>query len=294
MANEVVNNTPKLGTVIYAQLRTDVSFVSPVANVEYIRSSPDIVVQTLAAQVSSLRPATSVYYVSPVSDVSYVLFSADIVYGVDDGKVRFVVDKFSLSDSVRFVLTKLLGDEDILTLSDGTTIQFTKGVADSASTSDVCTVVLSANKVFIDTITATDSAVLSISSAYYETILNSEVINVGTFKYVDDEVTITDDYLFSRVQEESPTDAVSFTDDFSSVVSFDRSFSETIVSADVYAMSFETAYADSVSLSDQNLIDIGKNFSDTTGTADTGSLIAQGYCDITYFQQDYVGEYRTF
>jgi len=292
MANEVVNNTPKLGTVIYAQLRTDVSFVSPVAHVEYIRSSPDIVVQTLATQVSSLRPATSVYYVSPVSDVSYVLFSADIVYGVDDGKVRFVVDKFSLSDSVRFVLTKLLGDEDILTLSDGTTIQFTKGVADSASTSDVCTVVLSANKVFIDTITATDSAVLSISSAYYETILNSEVINVGTFKYVDDEVTITDDYLFSRVQEESPTDAVSFTDDFSSVVSFDRSFSETIVSADVYAMSFETAYADAVSLSAQNLIDIGKNFSDTRGTADTGSLNAQGYCDITYSKPDYVGEYR--
>lgn len=33
---------------------------------------------------------------------------------------------------------------------------------------------------------------------------------------------------------------------------------------------------------------------DTTLVADSGSLLAQGYCDLTYFAEDYVGEARSF
>ena len=51
MANEVTNNFPKVGNVVYAKLEASVSTVSPVVSVAYIRSNVDLALQTFVAQV---------------------------------------------------------------------------------------------------------------------------------------------------------------------------------------------------------------------------------------------------
>ena len=57
---------------------------------------------------------------------------------------------------------------------------------------------------------------------------------------------------------------------------------------------FKQITPDSIAFSDQIVKNPGKELSDSAAPDDTGWLIAQNYCDITYFLEDYVGEYRTF
>jgi hypothetical protein len=51
---------------------------------------------------------------------------------------------------------------------------------------------------------------------------------------------------------------------------------------------------DSFGVSDAIVNSHSKPFSDMIATTSAGALLSQGYCDITYFAEDYVGESRTF
>jgi len=46
--------------------------------------------------------------------------------------------------------------------------------------------------------------------------------------------------------------------------------------------------------SDAKALTVGKSLSDTTTSSDSGTVLSQGYCDITYFLEDYVGYSTTF
>jgi hypothetical protein len=52
--------------------------------------------------------------------------------------------------------------------------------------------------------------------------------------------------------------------------------------------------ADIVSVTDSIVVSLGKIISDSLSVADSGTLVSQGYCDLTYFAEDYVGTYITF
>ena len=127
------------------------------------------------------------------------------------------------------------------------------------------------------------------------------------------------------------THAATATDTFSRAVSFYRQFSETtaISDYDVFAVgknisdvavfthteSFDigkplsdtprileqiaisltlSPFADSFGITDSSFLTPGLGKSDLASTTDTGSLRSQGYCDFTYFAEDYVGASRTF
>ena len=66
----------------------------------------------------------------------------------------------------------------------------------------------------------------------------------------------------------------------------------------VYALVFAAtrAFTDTAGVSEALALTLGRNpsLSDTTSIADAGSLISQGYCDFSYFADDYVGTSRTF
>jgi len=50
---------------------------------------------------------------------------------------------------------------------------------------------------------------------------------------------------------------------------------------------------EALSVGDVTTLSASKPFSDTIGATDSGLVVAQDYCDITYFQQDFVGESST-
>ena len=50
---------------------------------------------------------------------------------------------------------------------------------------------------------------------------------------------------------------------------------------------------EALSVGDVTTLSASKPFSDTIGATDSGLVVAQDYCDITYFQQDFVGQSST-
>lgn len=91
------------------------------------------------------------------------------------------------------------------------------------------------------------------------------------------------------------TDSNTFQDFFERVVSFVRSFSEAVTSADTLAKSLGRNLQEIANFSDQINNSIGKFAQEVVQTNDFGSVIAQNYTeDNTYFLEDYVGQSATF
>jgi hypothetical protein len=91
---------------------------------------------------------------------------------------------------------------------------------------------------------------------------------------IDGAASILDDQEMQFVK--NTTDITSTTDALSRVVYFTRSFTETPNSTDSATLSY------------------GSTFLETPSFTDAGSLRSQGYCDFTFFAEDFVGASRTF
>lgn len=89
----------------------------------------------------------------------------------------------------------------------------------------------------------------------------------------NDPTTVVDQQTFSFGKQLPNDDA--FTSDSLIGITFAKSLTDTLVITDVFQMGTNTIL-------------------DTATSTDSGSLIMQSYCDITYFLEDYVGTSRTF
>ena len=59
-------------------------------------------------------------------------------------------------------------------------------------------------------------------------------------------------------------------------------------------LSFAKTTNNTLFVSETDVLGVGKVLEETTSFADAGSLVNQGYCDLSYFDSDYVGAIRTF
>jgi hypothetical protein len=69
---------------------------------------------------------------------------------------------------------------------------------------------------------------------------------------------------------------------------------ESPIASDASFVEFMKGLAEAPTATDSAVIEAGKALIDSTSASDAGTLISQGYCDITYFAEDYVGTSRTF
>ena len=127
------------------------------------------------------------------------------------------------------------------------------------------------------------------------------------------------------------TNTAAITDAFARVVAFARSFSETPALTDVNILGIGKTVSENPAFSDTNYVNFGKllseqpNFTDVAALSvtlspfteapgvtdsadvvpnkvftelpsltDAGSLRSQGYCDFTFFAEDFVGASRNF
>lgn len=153
--------------------------------------------------------------------------------------------------------------------------------------------------------------------------------NVWTTDDIDGAASILDDQEMAFFK--NTTDVAAATDVFFRLVSFSRAFSDTTALSDNDTVEFGKNPSDTASFTHTEYFDIGKPLSDTprvleqialsvtlapftdaygvtdfsfltpglgkfelASLTDTGSLRSQGYCDFTYFAEDYVGASRTF
>ena len=211
----------------------------------------------LRASVSTVVPVVGLTRVYPVSEVAYILLAVS-AYLDTTGRYKYTTDVFSVADSASLNTGKT-ADADTFAVSDSPVLDTGKGLSDSATMGDTVVTVLIFIRDFTDTASPTDAKTLLISPAYSDTFTTSDTATRSISKALSDSFALND---------------------LSDAAGPDWSFSD---------------YTNNVvSTLDSTTVTNTRGLSDSLSSSDSGTLISQGYCDITYFAEDYVGDYRTF
>jgi hypothetical protein len=212
----------------------------------------------LRASISTVIPTVGLTRVYPVSEVAYILLAVS-AYLDTTGQFKYLADLFSVTDTTSFSTSKI-ADVDTFTPVDNTALNTAKPLTDTISLNDTVITFLLILRNFTDTATPADAKTLLISPAYSDTFTTSDTATRSISK------TLTDAFALNDLADIGDGIAFQF-DDYTNNV---------------------------VSTSDSAEVTSAKGLSDSLFSLDSGTLISQGYCDITYFSENYVGESRTF
>ena len=188
----------------------------------------------------------------------------DVTYFLEDYTVGDRLDRIFLGDEQEFTYVKNLTDQTFVTddldgqasTEDDQEISFVKTRTEIASITDV----FDRDVAYIRNLSETPAA-------------NDSPAKVVT-RPAADSGTVTDTFAKNVVYLRKPTD------------SFNTSDSDTI--------DFGAVKSDDGLLSDSEVKLGGKFITESPSAVSSGTLRSQGYCDFTYFAEDYVGASRTF
>jgi hypothetical protein len=211
----------------------------------------------LRASVATVVPVVGLTRVYPVADVAYILLAVS-AYLDTTGRFKYTTDVFSVADAASLNTSKT-ADADAFTLDDAQVFSTDKGIADTATIGDSVLTVLIFIRDFADTASLADAKTLLVSPAYSDTFTTSETTAFSISK------ALADSFALNDLSDANGPD-----------------------------WSFSDYTNNTVSTSDSSVVSNDKGLSDSLSLADSGTLISQGYCDLTYFAEDYVGDYRTF
>ena len=240
------------------------------------------------------------------------VFSLLITYG------RNLTEDPAITDAYAYTVTKpfteAMGGTDLSVLlltkpfadsfgvTDSDTLSFAKGVTETPALIDTRT--FDFTKVISEQLFSTDDLDGEASA--------EDDQEIQFVKTRSDSSALTDNFsktvTFSRTFTEAPaaneehsfdvtkplTEAPTASDSFGKVVAFSRSFTEAGSASDSDTLNTGKNLSDNGGIIDAQVVQFTKASSDSSVAADSGSLRSQGYCDFTYFAEDYVGASRTF
>lgn len=227
--------------------------------------------------------------------------------GSSDGAVfaffKTLTDNASVAESAALAFSKALTDGVSLSDADEITKQVNRPVADTAFVTDPISKLFSTG--FADGIfAAEDAASLEAGKGLSETPVAADQINTFAFGKGLSEAPVAADQINTIAITKLLTDLVDATDDIDGAattlddqeVQFTKVTTNTAALTDLFArqVAYARAFLDTSGVTDDEVLSFGKRPSDTTSFTDAGSLRSQGYCDFTYFAEDYVGASRTF
>ncbi len=172
-------------------------------------------------------------------------------------------DAAGTTDAAVFDRNKILSDgvnatDDIdgtASTNDDQEMQFVKNTSETPSVSDVLVIVAAFTRSFTETPSITDS----------------DTIETGKNVTENPSISETNNYNFDKLLGEAPT------------------------MVDVFAMQVTlNPFSEAPSVADTFNAVPNKVKTEAPSLTDAGSLRSQGYCDFTFFEEDYVGASRTF
>lgn len=281
------------------------------------------------ASVVVADPKVNASYQVPVSALSYIELT--VAANLDNtGRYGLVQDVVAVVDDARLSTSK--GLEDSFAFLDLVSTEAGKVLSDSISFEEVVTRTLTFIREFTDQITPTDTFGFGITRPLADAIAADDNAVRQFVKAVSDTFGATDALQFSNTKgltelvlmadqafgsmTKALTDGISSSDVLTQAVT--KALFETLTTSETQDFLVSKTLADGVGMNDSfdttdgSLYEIVKSFSnvvfasddssrstaksvaDSFGLSDAGSLVSQGYCDLTYFAEDYVGEARTF
>jgi hypothetical protein len=210
----------------------------------------------LRAAVSVVDPIINVSRSIPVSEISYIYLL--VLASLDStGLFKFVTDSAVVSDGNSYSFAK--SPADTISFSDFQFRDTSLGKSESVSLSDILSTLLVFIRLFEETISLSDAAAKSINKVSSDSLAAGDSLAFTFTK------SLSDSFALNDLSDVNGT-TISFSD-----------FTNNVVSS-----------------SDLLLFLNSKVIQDTLSPSDSGYLFSQGYCDLTYFAEDYVGDYRTF
>jgi hypothetical protein len=287
-------------------------------------STPLIVAAVAQTQVSA--GVTADYFIATPTAVAAAA-AAYLDYRGLNKKVR---ESITATESALFTIAKVFADT--YGVSDPSSFFVSKQLTDSVGTPDVITSVTLFVRYFDELITASESTTVSFSKPLYNFVGLSQVVSKTSTKILADAVGLNDSaalgdggtYTFDK-----SVNNVAFAGD-SSAITFQPAFADLYgvseasyralvkelheVAAVSDSLGWEASYllADIATIQEQRGVEFARPLSSSAGMSDSseastlkflsdtltatasGVLVSQSYCDLTYFETDYVGEYRTF
>jgi len=239
-----------------AKPRLSVTLVDAVVESDRVLAKADISKITPVITRSQVIPTATVAYTIPAADIAYINLFLDVVID-NSGLFRYTTDSVVLTDGSVISFTK--SPTESISLADALFKEMSLAKSDSVSLTDVLESLLVFVRLFQDTTSLSDVITKSFDLNKSESVATSETLAFTFSKYLSDSFALND---LSDVNGTT----ISFAD-----------FTNNVVSS-----------------SDLVLLLSSKSIQDTVSSSDSGYLFSQSYCDLTYFAEDYVGEYRTF
>ena len=128
----------------------------------------------------------------------------------------------------------------------------------------------------------------------------SEIVSIGDV--FDRDVAFIRNFSETPAANDSPavgvtkptSDSGTVSDTFAKTVVYIRDFTESSSASDSDTITFSAVKSDDGALIDSDVKSMSKSLTEAPSAASSGTLRSQGYCDFTYFAEDYVGASRTF
>lgn len=192
-------------------------------------------------------------------------------------------------------LTELATGSDLLSKSSG------KNPNDMLSASEIS--IKSIGKVSTESVATTD--ILSKTTSFVRALSDAPVIADASSKSFGKDAVDSVQSLDTRLLSVNKvlSDIAYATDDVNGAsagddqtIQFFKSRSDAVLSQDIIAIvsTFSRVYSDTAYTSEVSAKAFDKSREDQAVTSDSGFVKSQGYCDISYFMEDYVGAIRTF
>jgi hypothetical protein len=262
-----------------------------------------------------LKNVANVVFAAEVHRVDLSKLLQDLVGLVDVPKLtvskRFT-DQFTQSDDASLQTSKALFDAQVVI--DSTVRSVSKSLNDLAVALETHS--LSINKPLTDLFGLADSLQLSVSKATADAVSVASDLQISAQKALADSLLATDySYLlvgkvvadsllvddeFNKVVNKGFSDSAVLTDLLTRTLVFIRNLSDAFAVndstgvGDGLAMQSIKTIANVAFMNDVFLKQYALRKTETITGSDTGSLVSQGYCDLSYFAEDYVGAIRSF
>lgn len=279
-----------------AKLRTDTISAVDSASLAFSRSATDSfatsdfsTVQTqkgLSDTVALGSSAAFDFTKGPTQD-SLLLQDSDTL-----DVARRAFDEVWVADATAFSTTKPLSDTTSVT--EAAEKGFVKPVADGLSIFDAP--VLDLSKPLTDSFIISEVSTFELSKPVHDTVAAEEASSYQFSKPLQDALSVPDDATLDvgkgLADETFVTDILTPTLIY--VRYFDDAFAlnDNFGAGDGIAFVWERTVANVALLSDNATILVSPVLSDAFSVSESFGLVSQGYCDPTYFAEDYVGDSR--
>jgi hypothetical protein len=195
---------------------------------------------------------------------------------------KILADEATVADVHQVALAKILVDEVRVTddldgnasILDEQTINFVKDRSELALVEDLFYRVVQFVRQFDEPVGVSEALRSDMAKPFYDDAETADLYQASVTKPVSDSASLTDDILVF--------DTGKFLNDNSGV-------------GDAISKGFNRApILEAFAVTDQPSLGSGLVKNDSALITDLGSLRSQGYCDLSYFEDDYVGAIRSF